>query len=72
MVAGCEGEGPSCDLPVATTSAMLLDRGRVSVSEARLSEVARETVFRDSSAVGEAGVVAIVGLVAACHVYTPC
>lgn len=72
MVAGCEGEGLSCDLPVASTSAMLLDRGRVSVSEARFGEVARETIFGDGSTVGEAGVVAIVGLVATGHVYIAC
>jgi hypothetical protein len=42
---------------------VLLDTGRVSVDVARLGEVARKTIFGDSSAIGEGDVVAVVGFV---------
>lgn len=56
----------SC-LPVAAASAVLLYRGRISVSEARFGEVARKTIFRNGGAVSQAGVVAVVGFVATGH-----
>jgi hypothetical protein len=53
--------------PITSTTTRLLDRGRVGVSVTRFGKIARKSVFRNSSAVGETSVVTIVGLVGTGH-----
>ena len=54
-------------LPIALPTTLLLGVLRVLTSVSGLGEVAWEVLFRGRGAVGEALVVAVVGLVAASH-----
>lgn len=55
------------DLPVAITTAFLLDLLRILVDMTRLGEVARQMIFWPSCAISEAGMVAVIAFVGASH-----
>jgi hypothetical protein len=55
------------DIPVTLATTLLLDASGISIRVTRLGKVAREVVFRESGAVSETSVVAVVALVGASH-----